>query len=182
MRQWKIIAVPMTAVLIASMGATPAMADTPTLSIQNNATQPVFSRADAIKQTVFVEVAGTDSDSDGKPDRVAVDILRPKETEQGLKVATIMEASPYYAGGDDSVPNHPVDVDADGNPEARIQARMARSVPDVFPGYYDNYFVPRGYAIVLVENLGSGRATGCPTTGDRNETEGPKAAIDWLNG
>ena len=182
MRQWKIIAVPMTAVLIASMGATPAMADTPTLSIQNNATQPVFSRADAIKQTVFVEVAGTDSDGDGKPDRVAVDILRPKESDQGLKVATIMEASPYFAGGDDSVPNHVVDVDADGMPGRQLRSAESKVAAEPFDGYYDNYFVPRGYAIALVENLGSGRATGCPTTGDVNETAGPKAAIDWLNG
>lgn len=182
MRCWKTIAVPLAAVLVTSMSTAPAAADTPALAIQDNATQPVFSRADAIKQTVFVEVEGTDSDSDGKPDRVAVDILRPKETDQGLKVASIMEASPYYAGGDGSVPNHVVDVDADGNPEQRLRALNARAAAEPFDGYYDNYFLPRGYAIVLVENLGSGRATGCPTTGDRNETAGPKAAIDWLNG
>ncbi|TMR98039.1 Xaa-Pro dipeptidyl-peptidase [Nonomuraea basaltis] len=178
----KALAVPLVALLIATLtGTAPATAETPAIKIENNATQPVFSRADAIMQTVFVEVAGTDSDNDGKPDRVAVDILRPKETDQGLKVPVIMEASPYYAGGND-VANHPVDVDENGNPLPTLRSLANKLAAEPFDGYYDNYFVPRGYAIALVENLGSGRATGCPTSGDRNETEGPKAAIDWLNG
>jgi X-Pro dipeptidyl-peptidase len=170
-----------TALLAALCGAAPARADVPAISIENNATQPVFSRAEAVKQTVYVEVAGTDSDGDGAPDRVAVDILRPKETEQGLKVPVIMESSPYYAGGND-VANHVVDVDEHGNPLPSLRSLSAKLLAEPFDGYYDNYFVPRGYAVALVENLGSGRATGCPTTGDRNETAGPKAAIDWLNG
>ncbi|MFI6501364.1 Xaa-Pro dipeptidyl-peptidase [Nonomuraea typhae] len=174
------LAVPL--LLLASLTATPAAADTPTIKIENNATQPVFSRADAIKQTVFVEVAGTDSDADGQPDRVAVDILRPKETDQGLKVPIIMEASPYYAGGND-VANHPVDVDENGNPlPGNQRALLTTKDAGPFDGYYDNFFLPRGYAIALVENIGSGRATGCPTTGDPAETAGPKAAVDWLNG
>ncbi|MEV4168491.1 Xaa-Pro dipeptidyl-peptidase [Nonomuraea sp. NPDC049709] len=176
------LAVPLAALLVASItGVPPASAGTPAIKIENNATQPVFSRADAVKQTVFVEVAGTDSDNDGAPDRVAVDILRPKETDQGLKVPVIMEASPYYAPGND-VANHPVDVDENGNPLPALTALSAKLAAEPFDGYYDNYFLPRGYAIALVENLGSARATGCPTSGDRNETAGPKAAIDWLNG
>ncbi|MDX3109031.1 Xaa-Pro dipeptidyl-peptidase [Nonomuraea angiospora] len=182
MHPWKALTVPLAALLVVALsGTTPATADAPTIKIENNATQPVFSRADAVKQTVFVEVEGTDSDNDGKPDRVAVDILRPKETDQGLKVPVIMEASPYYAGGND-VPNHPVDVDANGIPLPALTAARNKLAAEPFDSYYDNYFLPRGYAIALVENLGSGRATGCPTSGDRNETAGPKAAIDWLNG
>ncbi|MEV0380080.1 Xaa-Pro dipeptidyl-peptidase [Nonomuraea sp. NPDC050643] len=182
MHPWKALTVPLAALLVATLaGTAPATADTPAIRVENNATQPIFSRADAIQQTVFVEVAGTDSDNDGAPDRVAVDILRPKETDQGLKVPVIMEASPYYAGGND-VSNHPVDVDENGNPLPALRANSSKLAAEPFDGYYDNYFVPRGYAIALVENLGSGRATGCPTSGDRNETAGPKAAIDWLNG
>jgi X-Pro dipeptidyl-peptidase len=181
MHPWKAMIVPVAAMLIAAMTTAPATAATPAIKIENNATQPVFSRADAIKQTVYVEVAGTDSDSDGLPDRVAVDILRPKETDAGLKVPVIMEASPYYAGGND-VQNHVVDVDEYGNPLPTLRSLADKLAAEPFDGYYDNYFLPRGYAIALVENIGSGRATGCPTTGDRNETAGPKAAIDWLNG
>ncbi|MDF5751308.1 Xaa-Pro dipeptidyl-peptidase [Spongiactinospora sp. TRM90649] len=190
MRSWKaLLAVP-TALLLTGALAPAVNAATPAISVVNGMTQPVFSRADAITQTVYVEVAGVDSDSDGKADRVAVDIMRPKETEQGLKVPVIMEASPYYAPLND-VPNHNVDIDGDTG--GKVSGLIARGRADAlkgigaaqavaFDGYYDNYFVPRGYAIALVENLGSGRATGCPTTGDRNETLGPKAAVDWLNG
>jgi X-Pro dipeptidyl-peptidase len=183
MHPWRALSVPLVALLVATLtGTAPATADTPAVKIQNNATQPIFSRADAILQTVFVEVAGTDSDNDGADDRVAVDILRPKETDQGLKVPVIMEASPYYAPGND-VANHPVDVDENGVPLPAMTALSAKlDAAGPFDGYYDNYFLPRGYAIALVENLGSARATGCPTSGGRNETAGPKAAIDWLNG
>ncbi|NRQ32269.1 Xaa-Pro dipeptidyl-peptidase [Nonomuraea sp. NN258] len=180
----KALAVPLAAIIIAALsGTAPAHAHAdPAIKVENNATQPVFSRADAVRQTVFVEVAGTDSDNDGQADRVAVDILRPKETDQGLKVPVIMEASPYYRPGND-VANHPVDVDENGVPLPTMFALSNdKLASEPFDSYYDNYFLPRGYAIALVENLGSGRATGCPTTGDRNETAGPKAAIDWLNG
>ncbi|MEU6743943.1 Xaa-Pro dipeptidyl-peptidase [Streptosporangium sandarakinum] len=197
MRRWKTVLIAL-AVAVPSGALPAAAARSATAPIQNNETQPVYSRADAVTQTVFVEVAGTDSDADGRLDRVAVDIMRPKETESGLKVPVIMEASPYYAGGND-VPNHVVDLD--GSDPAGMDYRrnkfnelrdemfgideqrgVARADQQPFPGYYDNYFVPRGYAVALVENLGSGRATGCPTTGLSNETAGPKAAIDWLNG
>ena len=181
MHPWKAVAVPLAAVMVLTMSSAPATAGTPAITIEDNATQPVFSRADAITQTVYVEVAGTDSDHDGSPDRVAVDIMRPKETDQGLKVPVIMESSPYYAGGND-VANHVVDVDEHGNPLPSTARAVDKLAAEPFDSYYDNYFVPRGYAVALVENLGSGRATGCPTTGDRNETAGPKAAIDWLNG
>ncbi|MDP9870059.1 MULTISPECIES: Xaa-Pro dipeptidyl-peptidase [Streptosporangium] len=197
MNRWKTVLIAV-AVAVPS-GALPAAAAQPAPAlIENNETQPIYSRADALTETVFVEVAGVDSDRDGRPDRVAVDIMRPKETASGLKVPVIMEASPYYAGGND-VPNHVVDLD--GSDPAGMEYRRnkfddlrdemfgldesgptSRAVAPPFRGYYDNYFVPRGYAIALVENLGSGRATGCPTTGLDNETAGPKAAIDWLNG
>ncbi|PZG44610.1 Xaa-Pro dipeptidase [Spongiactinospora gelatinilytica] len=188
MRGWKALTVPL-ALLLLGAAPPPAHAGTPAIKVENGATQPVFSRADAITQTVYVEVAGVDSDADGRADRVAVDIMRPKETEQGLKVPVIMEASPYYAPLN-NIPNHNVDIDEENQDAAGLIARNRADLLDsigatravAFDGYYDNYFVPRGYAIALVENVGSGRATGCPTTGDRNETLGPKAAIDWLNG
>ena len=52
------------------------------------------------------------------------------------------------------------------------------SKPDL-PGGLDNYFVPRGYAVVLGESLGTGCSDGCPTVGDMNETLGTKA-VDRL--
>src|SRR5919198_4384833 len=51
-----------------------------------------------------------------------------------------------------------------------------------FPNIYDNYFLPRGYAVADVDSVGTGGSTGCPTSGARNETLGVKASVDWLNG
>ncbi|MCX5201902.1 Xaa-Pro dipeptidyl-peptidase [Streptomyces sp. NBC_00237] len=164
---------------------TPAAAQEPALKIVNNETQPVFSRADAVYQQVDVETE-TDSDHDGRRDTIRMRILRPKETDAGLKVATIIEASPYWGGGPD-VPFHDVDLDGDGLPlgkrlgEARLPS-LAAAGPVTYGGYYDNYYLPRGYAVAEVDNVGSGRATGCSTSGGRNETLGAKAAVDWLAG
>ncbi|WP_405567704.1 Xaa-Pro dipeptidyl-peptidase [Streptomyces sp. NBC_01167] len=159
--------------------------DEPALKIVGNRTEPAFSRADAVSQLVDVETEA-DSDHDGRRDTVRMRILRPKETDAGLRVATIIEASPYWGGGND-VPFHPVDLDEDGLPDGRRLGGQTRlpgligpSVP--FSGYTDNYFLPRGYAVAQVDSLGTGDSTGCPTSGGRNETLGAKAAVDWLNG
>jgi X-Pro dipeptidyl-peptidase len=127
--------------------------------VEGGVTQPVFSYSDAIQEVVYVETP-MDSDGDGHNDLIAMDIIRPRETEQGLKIPTIMEASPYY--GRSSQP-----------PPDRTRG---------FPGWWDEYFVPRGYAIAQVEMQGTGRSYGCPTTGGPEDTISIKAAVDWLNG
>ena len=50
------------------------------------------------------------------------------------------------------------------------------------PGTLDDYYVPRGYAVVLGESIGTFNSQGCPDVGADAETLGTKAAIDWLNG
>lgn len=157
--------------------AAPHPARRPAIEVRGGETQPVFARADAVTQTVNIEVA-TDSDHDGVRDRVQMRIMRPKETGQGLKVATIVEPSPYWAGGND-VADHPVDI---GGVSARSTRRPADALAGTFPGYYDNYFLPRGYAVADLDSLGTGGSTGCPTSGARNEQAGAKAAVDWLTG
>jgi X-Pro dipeptidyl-peptidase len=51
-----------------------------------------------------------------------------------------------------------------------------------FPLFYDNYFVPRGYAIVLVDLAGTNRSAGCADVGGLSDIASAKAVIDWLNG
>ncbi|MEE1754975.1 Xaa-Pro dipeptidyl-peptidase [Streptomyces sp. SP18CS02] len=182
----------------------------PGLRIVDGSTQPVFSRADAVHQLVDIRTE-TDSDGDGERDTVRMRILRPKETDAGLRVATVIEASPYWGGGND-VPFHDVDVEEDGLPAGarpggperlpgllaaapgRLAEAPAASGTDaavaagasapavVFPGYTDNYFLPRGYAVAQLDSIGTGGSTGCPTSGGHEETLGAKAAVDWLNG
>src|SRR5690625_4387075 len=136
--------------------------------MEDGVTQPVYSYTDAIKETIFVE-STMDSDRNGEQDRIAIDIMRPKETEEGIKVPTIMDASPYYESM------------GRGN-ESQIKDPDGIGENTMFPLYYDNYFVPRGYAVVLVDMVGTNNSDGCPTTGGYEETESVKVVIDWLNG
>jgi len=54
---------------------------------------PVYSYANAIREAVWVDT-GLDGDGDGKTDRVAVDIGRPREPAQPhLTIPLIMYAS-----------------------------------------------------------------------------------------
>jgi X-Pro dipeptidyl-peptidase len=181
-----------SALLLAATVA-PAAADTtdpPSIVVENGMTQPVFSFADAIEERVYVETP-LDTDHDGNRDRVAVDISRPQETATaGFKVPVIFEHSPYRKDTWNDVPYPSVLVDE--LPQSSLTRRSAEAatlgartvehaIPDL-PGQLDNYYVPRGYAVVLGQSVGTADSDGCPTSGDTAETLGTKAIIDWLAG
>ncbi|MFB7391038.1 Xaa-Pro dipeptidyl-peptidase [Streptomyces sp. NPDC056191] len=131
--------------------------------------RPVHSYADALRESVWVDT-GLDGDGDGRTDRVAVDIVRPRETAAaGRKVPVIMDASPYYACCGRGNESQKKTYDADGNPVR-------------FPLFYDNFFVPRGYAFVAVDLAGTNRSDGCDDVGGRSDVQSAKAVVDWLNG
>nr|WP_027927320.1 Xaa-Pro dipeptidyl-peptidase [Amycolatopsis benzoatilytica] len=133
--------------------------------------QPVFDPKDVVREDVWV-TAPVDSDHDGKPDLVHAQVVRPRATEQGIKVPVVYEASPYFAGGND-VANHNVDTE--------LYVPGPHAAPPIGWSYQD-YFTARGFAVVYGESLGTGLSTGCPTTGDVNETIGARSVVDWLNG
>src|SRR5262245_35318181 len=83
-----------TALAVAGAPAASATAK-PKIKVSGGLTQPVFSYADAIREHVRVQ-STVDSDGDGKKDLIRVDIIRPKESDSGLKVPVIMQESPYY--------------------------------------------------------------------------------------
>ncbi|WP_078627315.1 Xaa-Pro dipeptidyl-peptidase [Streptomyces exfoliatus] len=147
--------------------APPASAAPSTASVRES--RPVHSYADAIRESVWVDT-GLDGDGDGRTDRVAVDIVRPREpAAAGRKIPVIMDASPYYACCGRGNEGQKKTYDADGNP---VQ----------FPLFYDNYFVPRGYAFVAVDLAGTNRSDGCDDVGGRSDVRSAKAVVDWLNG
>lgn len=146
----------------------PAASATPTIDVSGGVTQPVFSYQDAIREHVRVQ-SQVDSDGDGKKDLVRVDIIRPRETNDGLKVPVIMHETPYH---DDPGVGYELDhktYDANGNVTK-------------FPLAYDNYFVPRGYAWVSVDMIGTRLSEGCPASYGASDVLGGKAVVDWLNG
>lgn len=156
---------------LSSFAYTPANAaakEKPAQPIEEVKSQPIYSYEEAIRETVYVE-STLDSDENGKQDRIAVDIIRPKETEEGLKVPVIMDASPYYESMGRGNESEVKDWDKDG-------------INEKFPLFYDNYFVPRGYAVALPEMVGTNNSDGCPTTGGYEEIESIRVVIDWMNG
>ena len=65
-----------------------------------------------------------------------------------------MDARPYYLCCGRGNESEQKTYDADG-------------VIAKFPLFYDNYFVPRGYAFVAVDLAGTARSTGCADVGGR---------------
>ncbi|HZA83789.1 MAG TPA: CocE/NonD family hydrolase, partial [Actinomycetes bacterium] len=179
------VARPAPAAATAASAAAQA-ADPPGIVVRDGMTQPVFSFEDAIEERVWVETP-LDTDHDGRLDRVAADVSRPRETAtSGLKVPVVFEHSPYRKDTWNDVPYPSVLVDE--LPQSSLFGTLAaaaagpRGPKPNLPGSLDDYYVPRGYGVVLGQSVGTADSDGCPTSGDRAETLGTKAIIDWLNG
>ena len=154
-------------------------------TFQDGLSQAVFTKtaSEWIRQELWVE-SEVDSDGDGKPDLVHIDVTRVPETDgAGLKVPVIMEMSPYYAGGS-SVGNWSVDHELGEPPSSKpgFPPPNTRQTSPKISSTFESAWVPRGFAVVHAESLGSGWSEGCPTSGGLNESLGGKAVVDWLNG
>jgi X-Pro dipeptidyl-peptidase len=138
-----------------------------------------------IREQLWVETE-SDSDQNGKKDRVHVGVTRPAQTDTGgLKVPVIYESSPYFAGTADGrsiLWNVQHELGAEppartGIPEIKFEPNRKR-VSDALT----REWVPRGFAVVHSEAPGTGLSLGCVTVGGDAERLAPKAVIDWLNG
>lgn len=139
-----------------------------------------------IRTDLWVETT-FDTDGDGKPDRMHVDVTRPYQTEtEGLKLPVIYESSPYYAGtaGNDK------GVFWDVKHEIGEKSSIARVHPAVIrtgkrpiiSSSLIREWVKRGFIIVHSSSPGTGLSQGSPTVGGINESLAPKAVIEWLGG
>jgi len=135
--------------------------------LRHGETAGLYSYADAIRESVWVKAP--DGDGDGEMDLVTADIIRPSELEGVATVPVIMDASPYYLCCGRGNESERKTYDGNGNPQK-------------FPLFYDNFFEPRGYAIVQVDMAGTARSTGCSDEGAASDVDSIKAVIDWLNG
>jgi X-Pro dipeptidyl-peptidase len=159
------------ALAVVGFAGTARAADPVTTIGADGKTEPVFDYTQAIRERVFIPQPGVDQDENGKMDFVTADIIRPKESGPEVKVPAIIDPSPYYTtvcrGNEGQCM---ADWDGDG-------------VNDRWPLFYDNYFVPRGYAYVLGQMLGTGYTTeGCPNHGGPEDIAGETSIVDWLNG
>ncbi len=156
--------------------------------IENGEAQIVDAFKDAskwIRQDLWVET-GFDTDGDGKPDRMHVDVTRPVQTDMdSLKLPVIYISSPYFAGVAQDVPglfwNIKHELGAATGP--RVHPEVVRSGKrPVISNEGINIWVPRGYIVVHSSSPGTGLSQGSPTVGGDNESLAPKAVIDWLCG
>ncbi len=140
-----------------------------------------------VRHRLWVETE-FDSDGDKKKDRVHVDVARPRQTEtEGLKVASIYESSPYFAGTSgprEFLWNVNQELGSEPPPRTSQPEITFRAQRERISGNQGlaNTWVPRGFAVIWSEAPGTGLSTGCPTVGGAPEELAPKAVVDWLNG
>jgi X-Pro dipeptidyl-peptidase len=158
------------------------------LVIEDGQAQVVEAFADStrwIRERLWVETS-IDSDGDGRPDRIHVSVVRPRETETlGSRVPVIYETSPYYAG---TAPIAEIMWDVRhelySEPPPREEQPWVdhRGDRGMISNSHVGAWLPRGFAVVHSEAPGTGMSEGCPTMGGLNETLAPKAVIRWLTG
>ena len=146
-----------------------------------------FEDADMwIRHDLWAE-AEFDTDGDGKPDRMHVDVTRQRQTDtEGLKVPVIYSTSPYFAGTGSTSAEYMWDTrqEVGAEPPKRKSSPPVkrRGERPIISKSFVKEWVPRGFAVVHSSSPGTGLSQGCPTVGGDNESLAPKAVIDWLNG
>jgi len=156
---------------VKSTAAGPGTASTKKLPDMNKIDPIRYSLKDAV-------VEGVEVPSRNGIDTIWVDIIRPK-TKPGVKVPVIMDASPYFNTlgrgweGDCKTP-----TTALSTPTGTPGLGCTKQSP--FPEYYDDYFVPRGYAVALMDLRGTRNTSGCQTYGDRDEVFDAVDVVDWI--
>lgn len=110
--------------------------------------------------------------------RIFVDVIRPSEG----RVPAIMMSSPYFNTlgrgwrGELKAPTA-----APANPFRPATAFLGGGEDEVaFPEWYDEYFVPRGYAFVAMDLRGTRNSSGCQVYGDRDEVLDAVDVVDWI--
>ena len=141
--------------------------------------------ADWIRHDLWVETS-FDSDGDGKPDRMHVDVTRPKQTEtDGLKLPVVYESSPYFAGTGTNEKDVFWNVRQELNTvqvKHREGPQVVRTGKRPIISSSQLRWVPYGFIVIHSSAPGTGLSQGCPTVGTDAERFAPKAVIDWLNG
>ena len=166
----------------------------------NGKSLATFSANKAIREVVYVETR-VDSDKDGLPDLIKVNIIRP--AYHG-KIPSVMTASPYHQGTNDKASDkalykmedelevkQPHEITLE-NPtldlvepvgDAELVSEAEEKLTHINSSYtLNDYFLPRGFANIYVSGLGTKDSQGLMTNGDYRQVEAFKNVIDWLNG
>lgn len=166
----------------------------------NGKSLATFSANNVIREVVYVETR-IDSDNDGLPDLIKVNIIRP--TYNG-KIPAVMTASPYHQGTNDKASDkalykmeaelevkepHEISLEkptldlVEPVGEAELVSEAEERLTHINSSYtLNDYFLPRGFANIYVSGLGTKDSQGQMTNGDYRQVEAYKNVIDWLNG
>ena len=173
----------------------------------NGKAQPVFDQNQLIREVVYVE-GDMDSDHDGKLDLLKAEIIRPRDTNDGLKIPALYTSSPYNQGINDEAGDaqtHNVNVPLTGKkpnntsyadieyhddhqplPDKRNVAGETTETEETFgreASYtLNDYFLARGFAAVYAAGIGTADSDGVQTCGSVEQTKSTVAIIEWLNG
>jgi X-Pro dipeptidyl-peptidase len=113
-----------------------------------------------------------------------VDLIRPR-TAKGVRVPAIMMASPYFNTlgrgyhGECKTPTQSPPGGLPSSPGTPVLSGCADHQTR-FPEWYDEYFVPRGYAFVAMDLRGTRNTSGCQAYGDRDEVFDAVDVVDWI--
>ena len=174
-----------------------AQAQAPLIELTSTRPQPTFFDGQAqiveafadpeawIRHDLWVETE-FDSDGDGRPDRMHVDVTRPAQTDEGLQLAVVYESSPYYSGTGTTASEYFWNIEHEIGDTPPVRRDMPpiqhqRRRPIISDSHVGTW-VPRGFVVIHSQSPGTGLSQGCPTVGGINESLAPKAVIDWLNG
>ena len=166
----------------------------------NGKSLATFSTCNIIREVVYVE-SRIDSDKDGLPDLVKVNIIRP--TFSG-RIPAVMTASPYHQGTNDKASDkalykmegelvvkepHKISLEeptldlVDPVGQAQLVTEAEEKLTHINSSYtLNDYFLPRGFANIYVSGLGTKDSQGIMPNGDYRQIEAYKNVIDWLNG
>ena len=166
----------------------------------NGKSLATFNTNNVIREVVYVETR-VDSDKDGLPDLIKVNIIRPAYNG---KIPAVMTASPYHQGTNDKASDkalykmeaelevkEPHEITLE-NPtldlvepvgDAELVSEAEEKLTHINSSYtLNDYFLPRGFANIYVSGLGTKDSQGLMTNGDYRQVEAYKNVIDWLNG
>jgi X-Pro dipeptidyl-peptidase len=139
--------------------------------LENGKTKAVYDYKTAVRERVFIPQPGIDADRNGNDDWITIDIIRPSAGSSTNKMPAIIDPSPYYT------------TSCRGNETQCMADWDNDGVNDRWPLFYDNYFLPRGYAYILAQMNGTAYTeNGCPMHGGPTDIAGEKSVVDWLNG
>ena len=166
----------------------------------NGKSLATFNCHDVIREVLYVE-SRVDSDQDGLPDLVKVNIIRPRY--EG-KIPAVMTASPYHQGTNDKASDkalynmnvdlevkepHTIQVEepqlelVDPVGSAQLVSEAEETLTHINSSYtLNDYLLARGFANLYVSGLGTKDSQGLMTNGDYRQIEAYKNVIDWLNG